>query len=78
MPAGIADNLRTLFTERDFLILTSKVRIELAGSAMVAEDDHGGRYQYGEAPVERPAKVGLREWLGVEPWVDPWAEREDT
>lgn len=46
-PGLIVDDLRGLFTPRDLLTLTSKIRLVVDDARLVAEDDDGGRYSFG-------------------------------
>lgn len=68
MPAGSMNDFRHLFSERDVLTITAKVRFVLDDAPFVAEDDDGGRYSYGDEgfPDLKP-QVSAREWFGVSP-----------
>jgi hypothetical protein len=62
------NNFRCLFSEKDILTITAKVRFVLDDAPFVAEDDDGGRYSYGDEgfPDSKPNK-SAREWFGVSP-----------
>lgn len=69
--ASIMNDLRNLFTERDFLTLTSKVRLVLDDARIVAEDDDGGKYGYrDEGFPDGVLKPGASEWFRVYPRPD--------
>ena len=62
------NDFRHLFSERDLLTITAKVRFVLDDAPFVAEDDDGGRYSYGDEGFPDPKpKVSAREWFGVSP-----------
>ena len=57
-----------IFTPADFAKIAHKVELIADEATMVAEDDTGASYNYGEEgfPSERP-KPSAAEWLGVKP-----------
>lgn len=57
-----------LFTPEDLATIKSKVELVSDEAGMIAEDDLGARYNYGEEgfPKDSP-DVPAREWLGVSP-----------
>jgi hypothetical protein len=68
IPIWVFNDLLSLFTARDFLTLSSRVRLVLADCPIVAEDDDGGTYSYSlDGFSEKPPKVGAYEWFGVHP-----------
>jgi hypothetical protein len=69
MPAISMNNFRYLFSERDVLTITARVRFALDDAPFVAEDDDGGRYSYGDEgfPDDAPIIMSAREWFGVSP-----------
>jgi hypothetical protein len=68
MPALCINDFKYLFTVRDVLAITAKVRFALDDASFVAEDDDGGRYSYGdEGFPDPPPRVSACEWFGVSP-----------
>lgn len=68
MPAISMNDFRYLFDDRDILAITSKVRFVLDDAPMVAEDDEGARYSYGqEGFPDRQPEITARAWFGVSP-----------
>lgn len=68
MPAMCVNDFRRLFSEREVLRITARVQIVVDDAAFVAENDDGGRYNYGEESSPNPApKIGAYEWFGVSP-----------
>ena len=68
LPSIIMNDLRNLFAGRDFLTLTSKLQFVLDDARIVAADEDGGKYSYGDEgfPDHRP-NPSAAEWLGVCP-----------
>jgi len=68
LPGIIMNDLWNLFTERDFLTLTSKLQFVLDDARIVADDDDGGKYSYSDEgfPYHRP-NPSAAEWFGVCP-----------
>jgi hypothetical protein len=62
------NDFKYLFTGRDILSITAKVRLVVDDQPFVAEDDEGGRYNYGDEgfPDSEP-RITAREWFGVRP-----------
>jgi hypothetical protein len=62
------NNLRSLFTDRAFLTITSKVQFVVDDARIVAEDGDGGKYSYQDEgfPDHRP-KPSAEDWFGVHP-----------
>jgi hypothetical protein len=56
-----------LFSARDMLTITAKVRLSLDDSPFIAEDDDGRTYSYGENSSGPTPRLGAREWFGVLP-----------
>jgi len=68
LPAIIMNDIRNLFTERDFLTLTSKVQFVLDDARIVADDDDGGKYSYrDEGFPDQVLKPKADQWFGVCP-----------
>jgi hypothetical protein len=68
MPAISMNDFKFLFREADLLRITSKVRFVLDDEPFVAEDEEGGRYNYGqEGFPQREAGITAEEWFGVRP-----------
>jgi hypothetical protein len=68
MSAACLRDLGCLFSERDLLTITAKVRFVLDDAPFVAEDEDGGRYSYGEDGFpDPPPRVRAYEWFGVFP-----------
>jgi len=67
-PASLADIRDHLFTPEDYAKIIAKVSLISDEAPMVAEDDLGGSYSYGEEGFASP-RPALRaaEWLGVHP-----------
>lgn len=67
-PASLADLRDHLFTPEDYAQIIARVALVEDQAGMVAEDDMGGSYDYGEEgfPDERPSPCAA-EWLGVHP-----------
>jgi len=67
MPAVEMADLRSLFSERDFLTITSRVRLGLDEDAgFVAEDNDGGKYSYGSEGLPDPSpKISAQQLFGV-------------
>jgi hypothetical protein len=71
-PGSLADIRDQLFTAEDYAQIVAKVALVADQAAgMVAEDDEGGSYSYGQEgfPSERP-RPRADEWLGVRPRSD--------
>lgn len=67
-PAALA-NLREQVLSPDALaVVESKLHLVADEASMVAEDDDGGSYDYGQegSPSQRPTPRAA-EWLGVQP-----------
>ena len=64
---GVLDNLRSIFSADDFEKLSSKIELAAGGTGMVAEDDAGGNYSYGEEPRLDKREHLAQKWLGVHP-----------
>lgn len=67
--AGALEDLReNVFSPESFARLTAKLRLVPDDTAMVAEDDEGRQYSYGEKgfPSSRPTPTA-QEWLDVHP-----------
>jgi hypothetical protein len=68
MAAALLYDFKHLFSERDLLAITAKVRFVLDDALFVAEDDDGGRYTYGEDRFpDPPPGFTAREWFRVSP-----------
>lgn len=68
MPATCMNDFKHLFTARDILTITAKIRFALDDEPFVAEDDDGPRYSCGDENVSGVAPaVSAREWFGVSP-----------
>lgn len=68
MPAICMDDFRRLFTEREILSITARVRFSLDDARFVADDADGGRYDYVSDGFPDPKpRVGACEWFGVSP-----------
>jgi hypothetical protein len=62
------NDLRNLFTARDFLTLTSRIRLVVDDARLVAEDDDGGKYSYrDEGLPDRVLNPSAKEWFRVSP-----------
>ena len=60
-----------LFTRQDLARITAKVALVPDEAAFIAEDDSGGRYNYGEEGFpERSPDIRATAWLGVAPKPD--------
>jgi hypothetical protein len=66
-PAALIDLRDFLFAPDDFARITAKVALIADEAPMIAEDDSGAKYNYGEEgfPRERPTPSAA-DWLGVE------------
>jgi len=67
--AGAIENLKTqVFTEESFEKLMTKLDLVPSESPMIAQDDDGNQYNYGEQgfPVTQPSP-STEEWLGLKP-----------
>jgi hypothetical protein len=61
-----------LFTKEDLARIYEKVALEPDEASMVAEDDSGDRYNYGEEGFpERAPDIPAAAWLGVRPKPEP-------
>ena len=61
-------NLRDdLFTKEDFAKITEKLRLVIYERAIVAEDDQGATFTYGEDFSYEKHPPSAEEWLGVQP-----------
>lgn len=70
-PSLIMNDLRILFTERDFLTLTSKIKLLVDDGRLVAEDDDGGMYSYcDEGFPDHHPQPNAEDWFGVRPKSD--------
>jgi hypothetical protein len=67
MPAMSINDFKYLFTAKDVLTITAKVRMVLDDTVFVAEDDQGGRYSYGEGFPDSQPRIRAYEWFGVSP-----------
>jgi hypothetical protein len=77
MPAICLNDFRYLFSERDVLTITARVRIAVDGAQFVAEDDEGSRYNYSdEGFPDPPPRMSARECFGVSP--RPESERPES
>src|SRR5437879_8053751 len=69
--ALLADIRDHLFTRDDYARILAKLSLIEDESPkvieIVAEDDSGGRYRYGEGFPVRGRSPGASEWLGVRP-----------
>ncbi len=67
-PVSLANIRDHLFTTDDYTQIIAKVALIADEAAMIAEDDQGGSYNYGQEgfPNERPTPHAA-EWLGVHP-----------
>ena len=67
-PASFSDIREHPFTPDNYARITAKVALNTDVSPMVAEDDSGGSYNYGQEgfPPQRPT-AGAAEWLSVRP-----------
>jgi len=65
---SLVDLCDHLFTPEDYAKIVDKVALVADDVGMIAEDDSGARYDYGEEgfPKENP-KPDAAEWLGVRP-----------
>ena len=68
LPASLADIRDYLFTPEDYARIVAKVTLVADEAPIVAEDDLGGSYNYGQEgfPSERPTPRAA-DWLGVTP-----------
>jgi hypothetical protein len=66
--AALIDLRDFLFTRAEFAKITAKISIICDGSSIIAEDDLGGVYDYGEEgfPQHRP-DIRAEQWFGVSP-----------
>lgn len=71
-PISLAEIRDDLFTPDDFAKILAKVQLIPDDAPMIAEDDSGNHFNYGEEefPDERPSPDAA-EWLGVLPLPDP-------
>ena len=67
-PASLADLRERLLSPGALAMVESKLQLVADEASMVAEDDEGRSYDYGQEgfPPQRPAPRAA-EWLGVEP-----------
>jgi hypothetical protein len=67
-PASLSDIRDHLFSPELYAKLTQKVQLIADEAPMVAEDDAGNSYSYGDEgfPSKR-SSPSARDWLGVEP-----------
>ncbi len=67
-PASLADIRDNVLTPEDYARIVAKVTLVADEAEMVAEDDMGGSYNYGQEgfPSKRPTPQAA-EWLGVTP-----------
>ena len=66
IPAISMNDFKFLFREADLLKITSKVRFVLDEEPFVAEDEEGGRYNYGqEGFPQSETRISADEWFGV-------------
>ena len=63
------ETLRTIvFSEESFAKLTSRLELVPSESPVVAEDDDGNQYSYGEQGIpEKQPSPSAEDWLGVQP-----------
>ena len=69
MPQIILDDLEQMvFTLESMVKLREKITLSVKDMPIVAQDDRGNEYCYGDEgfPRKRP-KADARAWLGVEP-----------
>jgi hypothetical protein len=68
---GLLEDLRGLFAPDDFAQITSKIKFVADDAPVIAEDESGATYSYGQDgfPDERPSPTAA-EWFGVEPQPD--------
>jgi len=66
---GALENIRDyLFTPEDYAKITAKVTLIPDHAPMIAEDDTGASYNYGQDGFPTPSPVPpAREWFGVSP-----------
>lgn len=70
-PECLGDIRDRLFTPEDFAQITAKIALIADDASMIAEDDAGGSYNYGDEgfPPQFPSP-SASEWLGVRPLPD--------
>lgn len=77
LPASLHD-FHLLFTTEDLAKIASKVALVTDAASMVAEDDSGAQYDYGqEGFPDRLPHVRAADWLGVSPHHAPSLTAED-
>jgi hypothetical protein len=61
-------DLRDMFTAQDFEIISKNLKLIADEGSMIAEDDTGASYNYGQEgfPNEHPSP-SAEQWLGVQP-----------
>ena len=67
--AGSIQNLKEdVFSQESFARLVSKLELVASESPMIAQDDEGNQYNYGNQgfPETRPL-MSANDWLGIEP-----------
>src|SRR5688572_24138566 len=66
-PGALADIRDHLLTPEDFAKVAAKLQLIPEDAPMIAEDDTGAMYNYGEEgfPNQRPTPRAI-EWLGVD------------
>jgi len=67
--AGASETLKAdVFSKKSFAKLVSKVDLVVSESPMLAQDDDGNHYNYGEQgfPDTKPP-ISAADWLGIEP-----------
>lgn len=67
--AGAIENLKTdVFSHESFAKLVSKLDLVASESPMIAQDDDGNQYSYGEQGfLEQEPPVSAVDWLSIEP-----------
>lgn len=71
LPATLADIRENVFRPKDYAKIIAKVDLIPDDSGIIAEDDVGGSYSYGESgfPPSRPDPPA-KEWFGIKPKPD--------
>ena len=65
---ALADIRDNLFTSDDFARITEKIALVPDNAGMIAEDDSGARYNYGQEGFPKPRPTpSADEWFGVFP-----------
>jgi hypothetical protein len=67
-PASLADIRDHLFTPDDYARIVAKIALIADEAPMVAEDDLGGSYSYGQEGFPKQTAIpNAADWLGVKP-----------